>query len=83
MVDGNTASVPMYMAVTEQADPLLVQVLTKTIAKAGSSPIDEAIYRTVLSAGEPKGFSYFVRTYPVQFAVTVVAYRLWPWESFS
>ena len=76
VVDGNTASVPMYMAVTEQADPLLVQVLSKTIAKAGSSPIDEAVYRTVLSAREPKGFSYFVRTYPVQFAVTVVAISL-------
>ena len=76
VVDGNTVSAPVYMAVTKKADPLLVQVLTKTIAKAGSSPIDEAIYRTVLSAGEPKGFSYFVRTYPVQFAVTVVAISL-------
>lgn len=76
VVDGSTASASVYMAVTEQADPLLVHVLSKTIAKAGSSPIDEAVYRTVLSAGERKGFSYFVRTYPVQFAVTVIAISL-------
>lgn len=76
VVDDSTASISVYMAVSGEADPILVQVLSKAIAKAGSGPMDEAMYRTLLSAKEHKDFSYFVRTYPLQFAFTVVAVSL-------
>lgn len=76
VIDGSTAATSVYMGVSESADPRLVQILSKSIAKAGESPMDEAVYATLLSAKERKDLSYIVRTYPLYFAAGVVALSL-------
>ena len=64
VVDGSTAVSPVYIGVSESANPLLAQVLSKSIAKAGEGAMDEAVYATLLSGKENKDFSYFIQTYP-------------------
>lgn len=72
VVDGSTAAISVYMGVSEDADPMLVQVLSKTIARAGEAPMDEAMYATLLSTKEHKDFIYFARAYPLYFAAGVM-----------
>ena len=65
VVDGSTAVAPVYIGVSDNANPLLAQVLSKSIAKAGEGAMDEAVYATLLSGKENKDFSYFIQTYPL------------------
>ncbi|MFR2692998.1 MAG: hypothetical protein ACLTBV_20830 [Enterocloster bolteae] len=76
VVDGSTAVVPVYIGVSDNANPLLAQVLSKSIAKAGEGAMDEAVYATLLSGKENKDFSYFIQTYPLYFAFGVIAVSL-------
>ena len=76
VVDGSTAVSPVYIGVSESANPLLAQVLSKSIAKAGEGAMDEAVYATLLSGKENKDFSYFIQTYPLYFAFGVIAVSL-------
>lgn len=76
VVDGSTAVAPVYIGVSDNANPLLAQVLSKSIAKAGKGAMDEAVYTTLLSGKESKDFSYFIQTYPLYFAFGVIAMSL-------
>lgn len=76
VVDGSTAVAPVYIGVSDNANPLLAQVLSKSIAKAGEGAMDEAVYATLLSGKENKDFSYFIQTYPLYFAFGVIAVSL-------
>ncbi len=76
VVDGSTAAAPVYIGVSENASPLLAQVLSKSIAKAGEGAMDEAVYATILSSKENKDFSYFIQSYPLYFAFGVIAVSL-------
>lgn len=76
VVDGSTAETAVYMGIAPGVDPMLAQILSKSIAKAGDTPMDEAVYTTLLSAKERRDFSYFVRTHPLEFALSVVVLSL-------
>lgn len=76
VVDESTADASVYMGVSADADPMLVQVLSKSIAKAGEDAMDEAVYAALLSGSRPRDLSYFVQTYPMYFAAGVVTMSL-------
>lgn len=64
VVDGSTAVSPVYIGVSESANPLLAQVLSKSIAKAGEGAMDEAVYATCFQARKTRTSATSYRLIP-------------------